>query len=94
MADCEIRCITKSSLSGGHEYITHVGNPSSSPSWRWPVDDVIQSIDAKTNTFFVQDHARNKRADVGVVRPVSGRPYLRTYADGIWTDNLLALSTC
>ncbi len=30
---------------------------------------------------------------VGVVNPTNGVPYVRTYADGIWTDNLLALPT-
>ena len=30
-------------------------------------------------------------AFVGVVRPSNGPNYVRTYADGIWTDNLLAL---
>jgi hypothetical protein len=29
--------------------------------------------------------------DVGVVRPPVGPPYLRTHADGVWTNNLLAL---
>jgi ribosomal protein S8E len=42
----------------------------------------------------------NNRAQVGtgtdavrvhVVRPSSGVPYLQTYADGKWTNNLLAL---
>lgn len=28
------------------------------------------------------------RVQVGVVRPVAGRPYLRIHADGEWTDNL------
>ena len=28
---------------------------------------------------------------VGVVRPSGQQPYLRTYADGEWNDNLLAL---
>jgi hypothetical protein len=28
---------------------------------------------------------------VGVHRPTNGPPYLRTYADDTWTDNLLAL---
>jgi N6-adenosine-specific RNA methylase IME4 len=28
---------------------------------------------------------------VGVVTPPSGSKYLRTYADGQWTDNLLSL---
>lgn len=28
---------------------------------------------------------------VGVVRPSEGDPYLRTHANGVWTDNLLSL---
>ena len=28
---------------------------------------------------------------VGVCRPHAGEPYLRTHADGKWSDNLLAL---
>lgn len=28
---------------------------------------------------------------VGVVKPSNGEPYLRTYANGVWTDNLLSL---
>jgi hypothetical protein len=28
---------------------------------------------------------------VGVVRPAGRSPYIRTYADGEWNDNLLAL---
>jgi Protein of unknown function (DUF3892) len=37
------------------------------------------------------EDARGNRADVGVVTPTHGAKYLRTYADGVWTDNLLAL---
>lgn len=33
------------------------------------------------------------RVNVGVVRPNPGQPYLRTYADGSWTNNLTALPT-
>jgi uncharacterized protein DUF3892 len=35
--------------------------------------------------------AAGNRVDVGVVTPTDGSKYLRTYADGKWTDNLLAL---
>ncbi len=28
---------------------------------------------------------------VGGVKPQNGEPYLRTYANGVWTDNLLSL---
>ena len=93
MADCQIRCITKSQSQGGHEHITHVGNLVSA-NWKWTVAQVVASIDAKSNTFYVLDGRTGKRADVGVVRPTHGNPYIRTYADGIWNDNLLSLPSC
>lgn len=33
------------------------------------------------------------RVDVGVVRPTGAQPFLRTHADGTWTNNLLNLPT-
>jgi hypothetical protein len=91
MPDCEITCITKPSPQSSHEHITHAGNP---PTWIWPREEIIKSIDAKTNTFFVLDPRTRKRSNVGVVRP-AGRPaYIRTHADGDWNDNLLSLDQC
>lgn len=55
---------------------------------------MIQSIDAQTNTFFVLDPVNGKRADIGVVRETGKAPYLRTYADGQWNNNLLSLNQC
>ena len=92
MSNIRITCITKSHPNGGHEHITRVGNPAA--QWDWPVEDVIRTIEAKANTFYVQDDRTGKRADVGVVRETGKRPYLRTYADGYWNDNLLSLSAC
>jgi Protein of unknown function (DUF3892) len=93
MADVLITCITLSHTNGRNEHITHVGNLSG--SWRWPKKEVIESIDAKTNTFYVLDPVSGKRADVGVHRPTDGRaPFLQTYADGIWNNNLLSLAMC
>lgn len=92
MPDVRITCITKSHNNGSYEHITHVGNPLA--QWKWPTAQVIESIDAKTNTFFVQDPHTGKRAEVGVVRPWGGPAYLRTYADGVWNDNLLAQKQC
>jgi len=92
MADVRITCITKSVSHGGHEHITHVGNPAG--NWRWPVSDVITSIENRSNTFYVLDPRTGKRADVGVMRPTGHRPYIRTHADGVWNDNLLAQSQC
>ena len=91
MPDVQVTCITKSSSQGGHEHITHLG--AKSGQWKWTREQVITSIEAKTNTFYVMD-ASGKRADVGVVRPTGQAPYVRTYADRVWTDNLLALPAC
>lgn len=92
MADVEVTCIRKPNPQSSHEHITHVGNP---PTWEWPRERVIESIENKTNTFYVRDPKTGKRADIGVVYPGNGRaPYLRTHADGYWNDNLLALDQC
>lgn len=93
MADCRITCITKPNRSSSHEHITHVGNKAA--DWIWPRETVIQSIENKTNTFYVLDPNNGKRADVGVRHPTDGRfPFLQTYADGDWNDNLLSLPEC
>jgi hypothetical protein len=94
MADVPVGCITKSDPQGQHEHITHLGNPNAKPPWKWTREKVIESIDAKTNTFFVVDPKTGKRSDVGIVRPKGKDPYLRTHADGDWNDNLLALPKC
>ena len=92
MADVRITCITKSQANGKHEHITHVGNPSA--PWKWTTAQVVESIDAKTNTFYVIDTRTGKRAEVGVVRTPGRAAYLRTHADGEWNDNLLAQTQC
>jgi hypothetical protein len=91
MADVQVTCITKPYPQSPHEHITHVGGAQ----WRWTREQVIASIDAKTNTFYVLDPRTGKRADVGVVRPRDGRaPFVQTYADGDWNNNLLSLDQC
>jgi hypothetical protein len=77
-----------------HEHITHVGNKTTA-NWMWTREQVIQSIEEKTNTFYVLDPKNGKRSDVGVVRPTDGRAqFLQTYADGDWNNNLLSLPEC
>jgi hypothetical protein len=86
-----VTCITKPNPLGTHEHITHIGGSG----WKWDRDKVIQSIEAKQNTFFVLDPLTGKKAYVGVVRPRDGRlPFLQTYADGLWNNNLLSLPQC
>ena len=91
MADVQVTCIIKPHPQSPHEHITHLGNQ---PTWLWTREQVIASIDAKTNTFFVRDPISGKRADIGVVREAAKAPYLRTYADGKSTNNLLSLNQC
>lgn len=90
MADCRITCINLSHTNGRHEHITHVGNPSVWPR-RYTVAEVVTMIRNGTNTFYVLD-PRGNRANVGVVE--ANPPHLRTYADGVWSDNLLSLTFC
>lgn len=88
MADAIVTCITKRDRFISHEGITHLGGPS---GWKWTRQQVITSIENKTNTFYTM--VDGKRADIGVVNGPNGK-YLRTYADGVWNDNLLALPEC
>lgn len=92
MSDHRITCINKKDRFNSHEHITHIGNPSE--GWKITRDNAIQRIENKSNTFFVLDSRNNTRAYVGVVREFGKLPYLRTYADGLWADNLLSLPEC
>lgn len=94
MADCQVTCITKPHPTSPHEHITHIGNPTSNPPWKWTREQVIESIDKGTNTFFVVDPSTGKRADIAVVREAGKVPFLRTHADGDWNNNLLSLRQC
>ena len=87
MADVQVTCITKLDRNSSYAGITHLGGSN----WKWPRADVIRSIRNKTNTFFTM--VGSNRANVGVVEGQHG-PYVRTYADGKWNDNLLALREC
>ena len=86
MPDVEVTCINNQ-LRNNHQGIAHVGGSG----WKWPIADVIRSIEERTNTFFTI--VNNKRAEVGVVNGPNGK-YVRTYADGAWNDNLLGLQQC
>ncbi len=89
MADLQITHIRKRDRFSSHEHITHAGNP---PTWFWTREDIISSIEKKTNTFYVIDKYSGKRSNVGVIYPNDNRaPYIRTHADGDWNDNLLSL---
>lgn len=88
MADVQITCVTKTTRH--HESITGVGGVGGG-GWWWTVEQVVQSIESKTNTFYTL--VANKRADVAVVKGAT-KKYIRTQADGIPNDNLLELGPC
>ena len=54
----------------------------------------IARIESKTEAYYTVDKGTGKRAYIGVVRETGKAPYLRTYADGKWNDNLLAQTEC
>ena len=74
-------CINKIPRQNPHEGISHLGGVD----WKWTRQHVVDAINARTNTFF--NLVNSKRADVGVVNGQNGQ-YVRTYADGVWNDNL------
>jgi hypothetical protein len=90
MADARVSCITKPQPHSPVEHITHLGGSN----WKWTREQVIASIEAGTNTFFVIDSRTGQRANVRVVRPSTRAPYVRTSPDGDLYDNLLSLPQC
>ena len=89
MADIQITCIVKPHPLSSHEHITHVG----SYGYLWTREQVIAWIETGTDTFYTLD-GFGRRANVGVYREIGKPPYLKTHADGVWNNNLLALPQC
>ncbi len=87
MADVQVTCINKLPRNDPYDGITHLGGSG----WKWTRQQVVDSIKAGSNTFFTR--VNGKRADVVVVDGPNG-PYVKTRADGVVNDNLLALPEC
>jgi hypothetical protein len=51
---------------------------------------MVAYVDEK-NIVYVSNGTQ--RANVGAIHPAGSQAYLRTYADGTWTNNLLSLPT-
>ena len=92
MGDFQVTCINKPDRFSRHEHITHIGNAAG--GWKITRESAIERIESKTDSFYTIDATTGKRAEIGVVREAVKLPYLRTYADGKWSDNLLALAEC
>lgn len=92
MAAFQVTCITKPHVYSPHEHITHLGNVAN--GWRLSREDAINRIDNGAERFYVLDSQSGKTAYIGVVRELGKAPFLRTYADKVWNDNLLSLPQC
>lgn len=81
-------------LSGGdgHEHIVRLWwvDPADGETGENTRAALVSWIENDNGKAYVEDRWGN-RSDVGVVTPKYGEKYLRTYADRVWTDNLLAL---
>ncbi len=94
MASYQVTCINKPDRNSRHEHITHIGGVSAGKRWKITREEAIRRIDSKTDSFYVVDARMGTTSWVGVVRPASGSPHLRTHANGAWNDNLLSLVEC
>lgn len=85
--------ITAVRLTGGttHQHITRLWwtNPANGKSDDSSRATIVSWIENESGEAYVDGGGH--RVDVAVVTPTSGPKYLRTHADGVWTDNLLAL---
>lgn len=87
--------ITAVRLSTGgtmHEHITHLwwteqASGKTGDNTRAQIVDWIENQAGKACTSDRVGH----RTEVAVVTPTRGEKYLRTHADGVWTNNLLSL---
>jgi Protein of unknown function (DUF3892) len=92
-----ITCINK---SGGyhadpHHAISHLGwkNEQTGNTGRSARLEIYDWIKEKNGVAFVLDRLGNK-AYVGTRENANGTKFLQTYADRVWTDNLLSLPEC
>jgi len=74
-----------------HEHITDYG-------WTNDADGKVGSSDKPTMVAWMDNEGGKahcgsgvNRVEVGTVHPSIGQAYLRTFADGNWTNNLLSL---
>ena len=85
--------ITNIRLVGGnqHEHISDLKwqNTTTASQGQSTRQQMVDWLSVQGNEAIVRTTTRT--VFVGVVRPAQGPPYVRTHADGVWTDNLLAL---
>lgn len=85
--------ITAVRLTGGttHQHITNLWwtNPANGKTGGNTRAEIVSWIEDENGKAYVEE--AGGRVDVLVVTPTTGPKYLRTYADGVWANNLLEL---
>jgi hypothetical protein len=85
--------ITSVRMVGGvqHEHIANLKwkNLTTASVGETSRQGLVDWLNAPDNQAIVRDG--DISVSVGVVNPVGAPSYVRTYADGVWKDNLLAL---
>ena len=93
MSEYQVVCIRKPDRMSSHEHITDIGVATTKGTQFLDRGRVIQMIDDKEARFYTVDTG-GKRVYVYVARVAGRHPWLQTYTDGQWSDNLLALTEC
>jgi len=92
-----ITCVSKPSGNNQnpHEAISRLGwiNEETSAQGTSTRLEIYDFIKQKGGQAYVIDRNGNK-AYLGTLENAYGTQYVRTYADGVWTDNLLSLPQC
>jgi uncharacterized protein DUF3892 len=93
MADVIVTNIEKAKSAPFGERIIALGNPNTPQGgWRWTAEQVIASIEAGTNTFFIRESGSGRRYDIHVLSHQSGVKILGTVDQGKPTEHLYQLS--
>ena len=88
----EISCINKTDHQSPHERIRKVGGVNADGTrWGLPLNDAIAGVEGYKWAFWTK--GGGAVVDV-IVATHNGHKYLKTTADGIYPNNLLALQEC